>query len=156
MFVLDADVILTDCRYQRDSRHAVTRQVLDMLRQSGHPLGITTQALLEVAGVLSFNVSAHLISTLPTAIQTQYQLVVIPNPESVPDYAGCSFAELVHQMQEKMGLGDAVMSVQLRKFAPPNSTLLTWNAKHFVGKIAIPVLTPAEWLAQQNPTGPTP
>ena len=41
-------------------------------------------------------------------------------------------------------------------FAPPATALLTWNAKHFRGRLGLPVLTPDEWLNQQPPAGPTP
>lgn len=156
MIVLDADVVLTDYRYQRDARFPVTRQVLDSIRASGKLQAITTQALLEVVGVLSFNVAGRLVESLPVAIQTQYQLTIIPGLHAAPDYAGCSIDEIVHQMREKMGLGDAVLATQIRKFAPPDSILLTWNAKHFRGKTTFPVLTPEEWLLQHPPAGPTP
>lgn len=156
MIILDTDVLLVDHRYPRDPRFAVTRQVLDLLRQFGQPVGITTQALLELVGVLSFNVATALIDQVPTAIQTQYQLTLMPSPTAVPDFAGCSFDEIVYQMRQKMGLGDAIQAVLIRKFAPAGSTLLTWNAKHFRGKVVVPVLTPEEWLSQQPPAGPTP
>ena len=56
MFILDADVILIDYRYLTDPKHAVTHKALDLLKQTGQPLGVTTQALLEVVGVLTFPV----------------------------------------------------------------------------------------------------
>ncbi len=154
MIILDSDVVLIDYRYPRDPKFQLNRQALVLLDQTAEPLGITTQALLEVVGVLSFNVTATLIEQLPNAIQTQYGLTLFPNPSVVLDYAGCSFDEIVYQMKQKMGLGDAVQAVLLRKFAPPGSTLLTWNAKHFRGKLAVPVLTPEEWLQQQPPAAP--
>jgi hypothetical protein len=162
VIILDTDVVLIDYRYPRDPRFQRNRQALDRLRQTAEPLGITTQALLEVVGVLSFNVTATFIEQLPNAIQTQYGLTLFPNPSAIPDFAGCSFDEIVYQMKQKMGLGDAIQAVLVRKFAPPGSTLLTWNAKHFRGKLTVPVFTPEEWLQQQPhagpnpPTGPTP
>ena len=51
------------------------------------------------------------------------------------------------QIAKKMSLGDAIQVAQIVKYAPGASCLVTWNAKHFLGKLAIPVLTPAEWLA---------
>jgi hypothetical protein len=154
--ILDTDVILVDYRYPRDPRFQRTRQALDLLHQGGHPLGITTQALLEVVGVLSFNVATALIDKLPAAIQTQYRLTLLPNPAAVPGYSGCSFDEIIDQMKMKMSLGDAVQALLIQKFAPPGATLITWNAKHFHGKLAVPVLTPDDWLSQQPSTGSTP
>ena len=51
-----------------------------------------------------------------------------------------------------MSLGDAVQAVQTAHFVPSADCLLTWNARHFTGKIAVPVMTPQEWLQQQGPT----
>jgi hypothetical protein len=156
VIILDADVILNDYRYKRDPKHAVTHQVLDLMKQAGGALGTMTQGLLEVVGILSFNVPTRLIASLPSALQTHYQLTVFPPTMLVPEYAGCTASEIVTQMQQKMGLGDAVLAEQIRKFAPPGSTLLTWNVVHFRGKVSFPVLSPQEWLDQQAPAGPTP
>ena len=156
MFILDADVILNDYRYLTDPKHAVTHQALDLLKQTGQPLGVTTQALLEVVGVLSFNVSSKHFPSLPIVLQTYYSLTVFPSVVLVPMYAGCTQDEILNQMREVMGLGDAVQAVQIRKYAPSGSTLLTWNLKHFRGKVTFPVLSPAEWLAQRTSAGPTP
>jgi hypothetical protein len=55
------------------------------------------------------------------------------------------------------------MAVQIAKFVPTAAALVTWNARHFRGKLNVPVMTPDEWLQQQSPpaapnppTGPTP
>jgi len=67
------------------------------------------------------------------------------------------FRDLTHQMSLKMSLADAVQAVQIRLFAPHADALLTWNAKHFRGKVTVPVLTPEEWLnLQPPPATPTP
>jgi hypothetical protein len=49
-----------------------------------------------------------------------------------------------------MALGDAVQAVQIDRYARHASRLLTWNARHFIGKLAIPVQTPQDWIAQQS------
>jgi hypothetical protein len=75
----------------------------------------------------------------------------------VPEYGGCTFDEVVTQIAQQMALGDAVMAVQIAKYTPTATALVTWNARHFRGKVVIPVLTPDEWLQQQPPpAGPTP
>lgn len=48
-----------------------------------------------------------------------------------------------------MSLGDAVQAVQIAKYASLADCLLTWNAKHFQGKLVLPVHTPVEWLQQR-------
>ena len=57
MIVLDADVLLIDIRYPQDNRFARNRQFLDRLKSESRLAVITSGTLLEVVGVLSFNVS---------------------------------------------------------------------------------------------------
>ncbi len=37
-----------------------------------------------------------------------------------------------------------------KQFAADAVCLLTWNARHFQGKVVVPVLTPEDWLRQQG------
>lgn len=152
MILLDADVLLIDLRYPNDARFGTNRQVLARLRNQGVATGITAQALLEVVGVLSFNVAASRIGPLPDLIQVQYGLAVIPDPQSHPDFAGCTFREIVSKMSGRMALGDAVQAVQIERHGPAADCLLSWNAKHFTGKLAVPVQTPADWLGRLTAT----
>lgn len=153
MILLDADVLLIDIRYPNDARFPVNRELLDRIRSQGRSVGITTQALLEIVGVLSFNVSSSKIELLPDLLCVQYGLIPIPDPEHHPNFAGCSFREAVSQISRKMSLGDAVQAVQIERFTAAGACLLSWNAKHFNGKLAAHVQTPSEWLAQQNSSG---
>jgi hypothetical protein len=155
MILLDTDVFLLDKRHTTDHRFAVNRRALDRLRQDAHEVGVTTQVLLEVVGSLSYQTSAADVPMLPDALRVQYGLRVLPDPAVTPEYACCSFDDLLTQMTAKMSLGDAVLAVQIRLFAPAATALLTWNAKHFRGKVVVPVLTPDEWL-NLYPQGPTP
>jgi hypothetical protein len=156
VILLDSDVLLIDLRYQADPRAILNRQALERLRQDGHDVRVTTRVLLEVVGVLSFQTPAADVPLLPDQLRAQYGFTVIPDPAVYPDSAGWPVADLITQMTQKMALGDAVLALQVQRLAPTATALLTWNAKHFRGKVAVPVLTPEEWLNQQPPTGPTP
>jgi hypothetical protein len=167
VIVLDADVLVTDLGYTGDPNYPLNRRFLDYLAARGIERGITTQGLLEVVGKRSYQTPVALIPNLPAMVLARYDLTPIPDPATVPEYAGCSFDEVLAQIGTQMALGDAVMAVQIAKFAPTASALVTWNAKHFRGKLVVPVLTPDEWLQQQTPpaappapatppTGPTP
>lgn len=48
----------------------------------------------------------------------------------------------------KMTFGDAVVLQAAEAYRV--TAIITWNPKHFAERTAIPVWTPAEWLAQQN------
>lgn len=150
MILLDSDILLIDQRYQNDPRYSLNRQAVEFAKANSVSLGITAQALLEVIGILSFNVSPPLVPTLPSALISLYALTVRPDFQTHPDYAGCSVTDLITQMTTQMALGDAVQAVQIARYASDAECLLTWNARHFQGKIAVAVLTPEEWLRQQS------
>jgi hypothetical protein len=151
MILLDSDVLLIDLRYPNDAKFAVNRQTLDRIRDRQLACGITIQTLLETVGILSFNLSSARLPRLPNLLRVQYRLSVVPDPQQHPGYAGCTIDELVQQMSQRMALGDAVQAVQVRRHAPTADCLLSWNSKHFVGKLPIPTYTPEEWLQRQAP-----
>lgn len=153
MILLDADILLIDVRYPNDARFAVNRQFLDQLRAGAVAAGITSQALLEVVGILSFNLSAARIVHLPRQLLVQFGLTVFPDWQQRPEYAGCTVPDLIAQMSRRMSLGDAVQAVQIARYAASAQALVTWNAVHFTGKVVIPVLTPEAWLSR--PASPT-
>ena len=152
MILLDADVLLIDVRYPNDARFLVNRQFLDQIRAGSVVAGITSQALLEVVGILSFNLSAARVVQLPRQLLVQYGMSVLPDWDERSDYAGCSVQDLVAQMSRRMSLGDAVQAVQIARYAASAEALITWNAFHFSGKMIIPALTPEEWLSQRSPS----
>lgn len=150
MILLDSDVILIDQRYQNDPRYALNRQMIEFARTNSIALGITSQALLEVVGILSFNVSPAAVPSLPPVLVSHYGLTVRPDFRAHPDYANCTVSDLIAQMASQMALGDAVQAVQIARHASDVDCLLTWNARHFQGKVVVPVLTPEDWLRQQG------
>jgi hypothetical protein len=151
VILLDADVILIDQRFITDIRHTINRAALDRLRVDGHATGMVAHAVLEVVGVLSYGTPTANVPLIPDALRAKYGIIVFPDPSREPNYALCTFDDLLHQMSLKMSLGDAVQAVQIQKSVPHADALLTWNAKHFRGKVVVPVLTLEEWLKQQPP-----
>lgn len=150
MILLDTDVLLLDLRYPNDRNYMLNRRALERIRSQNVRAGITAQTLLETIGILSFNLSAEQLARLPHHLRLQYHLDVFPDPNTYPDYACTTVDELLDQMGRRMALGDAVQAVQIRRFAPPDAELfLSWNAKHFVGKLDVPAYTPEQWLNLQ-------
>jgi hypothetical protein len=148
VILLDADVVILEIRYKRDARFPLNHQALQELK--AHRVGITCQALLEAVGILSFGVPAQHVVGMPQYLQGLFGFEIIPDPQQHPGYAGCTVAELLGEMSKKMSLADAVQAAQIAHFARDADCLLTWNAKHFQGKLVIPVFTPEEWLRDQG------
>ena len=150
MILLDSDIIILDLRYTRDPRFAVNQQALHLMRTQKMRVGMTVQGHLEVTGNLSFNLPANAISLVPSRLVTLYGLEIIPDPQVHPQYAGVTIDDLVQQMSRQMALGDTVQAVQIARYAADADCLLSWNARHFAGKLVIPVLTPEDWLRQRT------
>lgn len=149
MILLDANILVIDAMYPRDANFATNASFLSIVATERIERGITLHGLLEVVGKRSHNVSSANITKLPSVLAAFYGLWILPDPATDPDYAGGRYSEVVSQIEKKMSLGDAVMALQIERYASHATALITWNAKHFVGKLAIPAMTPAEWLAQR-------
>jgi hypothetical protein len=149
MILLDSDVLLIELRYKNDPKFALNQQALDQIAKDGIRPAVVSHTLLEVVGNLSFGVSKALIPGLPQLVIQRCNLRVFPDPLQQPHYADCTFDEIINQISHQMALADAVQAVQIARHAPTATCLLTWNARHFVGKLVIPVLTPEEWLIQR-------
>jgi hypothetical protein len=152
MIALDSDVLLVDMRYGRDQRFPVNRQVLDHLRSAGLPRGITCHTLLEVLGVSCFNLAPRDLLDLAIQVPANYGLTVLPDPAIDPGYAGLNFQDIRDQIATRLSLGDALTVLQLEKFIPQAVCFLSWNARHFHGRLKIPVMTPEQWWLKNAPT----
>jgi len=151
MIVLIADVLLLDMKYTRDARFVTNRQVLDHLRIQSTPVSITCHTLLEILGVACFNSSAKALRDLADEIPVDYGLIVLPAPAFDLIYAGLDYQAVRDRIATRLSIGDAVTALQIEPFIPTATTLLTWNARHFRGKLSIPVLTPEEGWQQNQP-----
>jgi hypothetical protein len=154
MIVLDSDLLVIDLRYPADARYLVNGKVLDALHLSTEELAITCQTLLEVIGVVSFNSTSSWTSNLPERIPIWYAVTVIPDPKTHPVHANCAVQSLIDIMAQRCALEDAVVLEQIKQFAPHCKLFLTWNARHFRGKLSIPVQTPEEWWQRNQPAAP--
>ncbi len=152
--MLDSNVLLIDVKYN-DPNYATNRKALDHLAATEALLAVTSQVVLEVVGVICFGVPAAEVVRIWPRVQRKYNLTVVPDPAAVPDHCGCTPDEIIAQMVTKRPAGDATIAAQIAKYAAGATAFLTWNVKHFRGNLAIPVLTPDEWLQQNAPTPPT-
>jgi hypothetical protein len=147
MILLDADLLLLDIRYPRDVRFSLNEQLLKTLQERGLERGMTLYALLEVIGVLSFNLPTDQIQQLYTVLPRRYGLQVTPALTVGQETPGFPLSALLSQIEKKMALGDVFQALYIQHFAPQATCLLSWNARHFQQKLSVPTLTPEEWLA---------
>ncbi|MGH7965050.1 MAG: hypothetical protein ACRERD_25105 [Candidatus Binatia bacterium] len=151
MIFLDADILLLAIRYPRDARFGTNERLLKTLQERGLARGITLYALLEVVGILSFNLPTDQIGQLSALLPRRYGLQVVPAQEADQDIPTFARSAILAQIEKKMALGDALQALYIQRFAPQATSLLSWNARHFHQKLSVPTFTPEEWLVQNAP-----
>jgi hypothetical protein len=152
MILLDADILLLDIRYPRDTRFGNNERLLKTLQERSLARGITLHALLEVIGILSFNLPTDQIQRLYALLPGRYGLQVVPALGFSQEVPALTLSAILAQMEKKMALGDVLQALYIQQFAPQASCLLSWNARHFHQKLSVPVFTPEEWLTEK-PSG---
>jgi hypothetical protein len=149
MILLDADILLLDIRYPRDVRFSLNERLLKTSQERELERGITLYALLEVVGILSFNLPTDQVR-LYTVLPQRYGLQVVPALDVNQETPGFPLSSILTQVEQKMALGDAFQALYIQRFAADASCLLSWNARHFQQKLSVPILTPEQWLAENE------
>jgi len=139
---LDSDLFLIDLRYPRDRRVRQTRAFLDWVARSGN--GATTVFnLLEVGGVLSFNLNPQQLIDFYMHFPRRYRVQVLPDHDPRRPLPGVRVSEIRRVMQERAAFGDALIAAQVNRLRRVLDAFVTWNDVHFRGRLAVPVFTPA-------------
>lgn len=138
---IDTDIFVRDLRYQRDANIASNQNFLEKVR-SRKIKGVTSIFnLLEVCGVLSFNMSQDGLLKLYADFTKHYavQILFPANPQVELQY---DIPQIFQSIINKQSLGDAQISYVINRFASDLSYMATWNIAHYEGSVTIPVLTP--------------
>lgn len=110
--------------------------------QQGELQGQTTlYNLMEVCGILSFNLSPQSLEQLFIGFAERYNVGVL-FPEANGEQICFGLREILDWMKHKMSLGDALVASVTRQYRRRLDYFVTWNAAHFAGKLPIPVITP--------------
>lgn len=148
MILVDSNVFLIDLRYPRDLNAATNKQFLQTLKSRGD--GVTSIFnLLEIAGVLSFNLNEEQLRNLYDLFPSRYGVGVVPNSELASPLPRCSAGELFQRISRRLSLGDAQMLEQAENPVYRIDTIVSWDAPHFQSRTHLRLLTPAQFL---NPT----
>lgn len=143
---LDSDIFVIDLRYPADRHFRDNRRLLHAVR-NGRLAGLTSiYNLLEVCGILSFNLPAEELVSLYAGLAGRYSVRVLFPPRGGESLC-FSLDAVFKQIRKKMSSGDALMAdiiegeerSRIRAF-------LSWNAKHFAGKLPVEALTPRQFL----------
>lgn len=153
MLAIDSDVFLIDCRYQRDPKYGVNRQFLEESAERHIERATTIFNVLEICGVLTYNLNADQLQAFYANFAQRYGLRVLApqlpqrlGPEMIDLLAGRAFGVILR----RVSFGDALAILTAESHAGVTA-FVTWNASHFVGRTQCQVVTPQEWLAQSTP-----
>lgn len=144
MIFVDSDVLLIDLRYRRDPKYKENAAFLAGLKH-GKQQGITSIFnVLEVCGILSYNLNEQQLLNLYCHLPTHYNLQIYPpSKEYLPRLTVKSILAII---SKKASFGDALIIYTIRNMGPLVSHYVSWNARHFLQQLSIPALTPAEAL----------
>ena len=141
MILVDADVFVIGLRYHRDPLRRINRRFLDRLAMDGS--GATTVFnLLEVAGILSFNLNEEQLLNLLFLFPGKYGIAILPplDLESIlPQIPQGALAR-------RIAFGDALVIEAAERYALKASCFVTWDSEHFAGRTALPAMTPKSAL----------
>jgi hypothetical protein len=142
---VDSNLFVIDLRYRDDVNYRVNRRALNRLARDG--TGMTSVLnLLELCGILSFNLSAPALHALYAHFSQRYRMTLVPGGGYDTRLPAPMARDVLGRMERRMALKDAEIALAVDERAASVSAFLSWNAKHFAGKLAVPALTPREWL----------
>jgi hypothetical protein len=144
--VIDTNVFVIDLRYRRDQKFDINRQFLANIAAAGS--GVTTTFnLLEVCGILSFNLSGQQLTELFTYFGLRYDIRVMPVSDLQAPLPFFTVNQIFEQICKKTALGDAQILSAIAQYVPIADIIVSWDKEHLIGKTSLPVLTPPEFLA---------
>lgn len=141
MICIDSDVFLIDLRYPRDRRARATRSFLTFIGTSGD--GATTVVnLLEIAGVLSFNLNAQQIVDFYAHFPGRYNVQILPAHDPRLRLPDLRVLDILQIMQRRASFGDALVAATVQRLQRGIEAFVTWNEAYFQGRVPVPVYSP--------------
>lgn len=145
LVLIDTNVFVIDLRYKRDISYRSNRDFLDYIGEK--QIGFTTIVnLLELCGILSFNLNERQLTELWFYFQDNYQVTVLPSPDLENDFPTIEMKRVFDLLKNRASLGDSLVIVVAQKHLPFISTMVTWDTTHFKRLFPGTVLTPDEFL----------
>jgi predicted nucleic acid-binding protein len=145
--LVDTNVFVIDLRYRRDRHYKRNQSFLYSVARIGN--GFTTIVnLLELCGILSFNLNQDQLLDLWTYFHDRYKITVLPEPDLQNVFPGIKIKRLFDVLCKKTSFGDALMISFAEKYLSFVSTMVTWDNEHFKDKYGGKVLTPAEYMSE--------
>ncbi len=148
---IDTNIFVIDLRYKNDTKFTINRAFLDYVA-SGHCKCITSiYNLLEVCGILSFNLNEQQMRELYYFFPVKYKIDVMPSHGIDSFLPAVSVREIMDLMYGKTSLGDALIAGFVKKNVSADMVFVSWDADHFRHLLPIRAHTPEEFLKHLPP-----
>ena len=145
LVLVDTNIFVIDLRYKRDVYYKTNRAFLDKIADMR--TGFTTVInLLELCGILSFNLNEKQLTELWFYFQEKYRATVLPVPNLDTNFPIIGIKEIFNLLQNKTSLGDALMVALAQKHLSFISKMVTWDKDHLENIFPGAVLTPEVFL----------
>lgn len=146
---IDSNIFVIDLRYKRDSLYRTNRNFIEYI--SSRENGITSIInLLEICGILSFNLNEKQLLELYHYLPQKYNIEVVPSLTMESSLPPLRIRKIFDTITQRASFGDAQIMAMVETYAPYTSCFVSWNAEHLKGKISTEVLTPQEFLEERQ------
>ena len=145
MIFVDSNVFVVALRYPRDRNARINTSFLARVRERGDAVTSIIN-LLEVCGILSFNLNERQLQGLYQHFARRFAVQVVPADHDRRAVMPATPHEVLAPMANKMSFGDALVVRAVDRWAPASEYFVSWDAKHFVGKLSARAVTPKQLL----------
>lgn len=108
LVLIDTNIFVIDLRYKRDPHYADNHNFLTHIAQTDKSF-TTIINLLELCGVLSFNLNRDQLRELWYTFQKKYKMTVLPEPDISGYLPRLEINKIFNLLQAKTSFGDALM-----------------------------------------------
>ena len=141
--LIDTDVFVIDLRYHRDHRYSDNRGFLERVKQGELVGRVSVYSLMEICGILSFNLSPQSLEELFVGFATRYNVAILFPPDE-EEKVCFDPAEIIETMKLRFSFGDGLIAELAQRYKSRFDFFVTWNAVHFVDKLSFRVVTPVQ------------
>jgi predicted nucleic acid-binding protein len=148
---IDTDIFVRNLRYRDDKNIIENDRFLDLVKEK-NLIGFTSiYNLLELCGILSFNLSPESLLHLYGGFKKRYQLRQILFGTFSDENLIININTVFGQILKKMSFGDALIAACAEYHGGLIEGFVSWNVKHYKGKLDVDVFTPTALLNSFHP-----
>ena len=147
--IIDTNVFVIDLRYRRDKNFDINREFLENMSKSG--LGVITLTnLLELCGILSFNLNGQELTELFFHFSRRYKICVVPTPQIKQYLPTVRVEDILKIISLKTSLGDVLFIGMIKNCLPLAMTIISWNKEHLTGRIDSEIVSPKDFFKMKR------